>query len=495
MTIKTIRNLAACLLLCLLGAACAPKKKRPNILMIMSDNQSWNHAGCYGDKTVRTPNMDLIARQGVRFTNAFCSSPSCSPARAAMLTGQDIWRIEEGANLWGILPAKLKLYTDLLEASGYELGFQGKGWGPGSFTANQRKRNPAGNEFKNFGDFLSARKGAPWCYWVSSHEPHRPYEVGSGERAGIHADSVQVPGYLPDRKDVRTDIADYYAAVETFDRELGTILQQLRESGDLENTVIIVCSDNGWQMPRGLANLYDFGTHVPLIISWPGKFRENETTDHLVTLNDLAPTFLELGQVAVPKEMTGKSLLPIVAKGQTAPARDFVVLGRERHAFVRQHGLGYPGRAIRTPDYLYIRNYEPDRWPAGDPPLYGDIDPYMLHYPGLAKCYIMAHKDSAAIKPFFELGFAKRPAEELFDIKNDPDELHNLAADQRYAKLKDSLSAKMQAHLVATGDPRVTGGRLIWDGTDYFSEIDKTPRPSQESQRQFKLDSVYNYLK
>lgn len=495
MRIHLFTKAAAGLLLWLAWGACTPKKERPNILMIMSDNQSWNHAGCYGDKTVRTPNMDLIARQGVRFTNAFCSSPSCTPARAAMLTGQDIWRIEEGANLWGVLPTKFRLYTDLLENSGYEVGFQGKGWGPGSFTANNRSRNPGGNEFKSFGDFLTARKGAPWCYWVSSHEPHRPYEVGSGEQAGIHADSVTVPAYLPDTKDVRTDISDYYAAIEKFDRELGEVLQQLKQSGEAENTVIIVCSDNGWQMPRGLANLYDFGTHVPLIISWPGKFKENETSDHLVTLNDLAPTFLQLGQVPVPEEMTGKSLLPVVTKGQSASPRGYVVLGRERHAFVRQHGLGYPGRAIRTPQYLYIRNYEPDRWPAGDPPLYGDIDPYMLNYPGPAKFYMIANKDNPAVKPLFDLGFGKRPAEELFDIKNDPDELHNLATDPAYKQVKDSLALKMQAHLVATGDPRVTGKQLIWDHTEYFSEIDKTPRPSADAQQRFKLDSVYNYLK
>ncbi len=477
------------------------EEKRPNILMIMSDNQSWNHVGCYGDKTVRTPNMDLIAKQGVRFNNAFCSSPSCTPARAAMLAGQDTWRLKEGADLWGILPTQYKLYTDLLENNGYEVGFQGKGWGPGSFEANGRKRNPAGNPYKNFNEFLTTKKkGSPWTYWLSSHEPHRPYVEGSGEKAGIDPTKVTVPRYLPDHIDVRKDIADYYAAIESFDREIGEALEQLKATGELENTVIIICSDNGWQMPRGLANLYDFGTHVPLIISWPGKFKQNVVSDNLVTLNDLAPTFLDLGETKIPIEMTGKSLLPIVEnKGKNKDKnlqRDYVVLGRERHAFVRQHGLGYPGRAIRTKDYLYIKNYEPNRWPAGDPPFYGDIDPYMFNWPGASKYYLIENKDNPKVKPFFELAMGKRPAEELFNIKNDLDELKNLATDPAYQQIKKQLASQMKNYLIKTKDPReVDGDTKIWDTAAYFSEEDKKPKPSKELQKRFKLDSIYDYLK
>lgn len=485
---------------CLLSFSCKNKEKdipgRPNILMIMSDNQSWDHVGCYGDSTVRTPNMDQIARQGVKFNNAFCSSPSCTPSRAAMLTGQDTWRLKEGGNLWGILPTEYKIYPDLLEASGYQVGYQGKGWGPGSFEANGRKRNPAGDRYKGFTEFLTQKKNdRPWCYWISSHEPHRPYVVGSGLKAGIDPDKVKVPGYLPDHPDVRKDITDYYAAVEDFDRQLGQALDELKESGELANTIIVVCSDNGWQMPRGLANLYDFGTHVPLIISWPGKFQENTVSDHLVTLNDLAPTFLELGKVDIPTSMTGKSLLPIVGKDpKNTSERDFVVLGRERHAYVRQRGLGYPGRSIRTKDFLYIRNYEPERWPAGDPPLYGDIDPYMLNYPGLTKFYMIAHKDDPQVKPLFELAMGKRPFEELFDLKNDPEQLHNVAFDSAYSQTKKKLTTQLQEYLVATQDPRAVGGDTkIWDTADYFNSLNRKARPSKEAIQLFKLDSVYNY--
>jgi len=492
-----IKNLWLLTLVFLFSCKSEQKQERPNILLLMSDNQSWNHMGAYGDTVIKTPNIDTIATEGMRFNNAFCNSPSCTPARAAMLTGQDIWRIEEGANLWGILPIKFEVFPDLLEKAGYRVGFDGKGWGPGSYEANGRTRNPGGNKYANFAEFIkNKKKGEPWSYWFNSLHPHRPYEVGSGEKAGIDLAKITVPGYLPDTKDVRIDIADYYAAIQTFDQEVGEIKQQLKESGELENTIIIVCSDNGWQMPRGLANLYDFGTRVPLIISWPEKFKTNAVTDDLVTLLDFAPTFLTLAKAEVPSYMTGKSLLPIVEKGSENPSpRDFVVLARERHAFVRQHGLGYPGRAIRTPDYLYIKNYEPSRWPAGDPPLYGDVDPYMLNYPGPAKFNILLYKDDPKIKQSFDLAFAKRPAEELFDIVNDPDQMHNLAYDNNYKKVKEELSTKMVTYLKETNDPRETGGKIIWDKTDYFSEIDKTPKPSPEAIELFGLDTMYNYLK
>lgn len=485
------------------GCQPAAKKQeaaRPNILVIMSDNQYFSHIGCYGDKTVRTPNTDKVAAEGVRFTNAFCNSPSCTPSRAAFLTGQDIWRLKEGADLWSILPTQYPIVPDLLEASGYQVGFQGKGWGPGSFTANGRKRNPGGNPYDNFAQFLQHKKpGGPWSYWLCRAEPSRPFEeVGIGAKSGIDPAKVTVPGYLPDAPDVRTDIADYYYSVEVFDSVVGDALNQLKKNGELNNTIVVVCSDNGWQMPRGLANLYDFGTHVPLIISWPAKFKKGAVASGLVTLNDLAPTFLEAAGLPVPAEMTAKSLLPVLEANPTAKAedREFVVLGRERHAFVRRHGLGYPGRAIRTKQYLYIRNYDPNRWPAGDPPLYGDIDPYMLNFPGPTKLYMMANKDNPTVKPLFELGMGKRPAEELFDITKDTDELHNLAYDPAFKAVKDQLATEMQDYLVKTKDPRATGGDVsIWDKAPYFSDIDKRAHPSPEAIKEFKLDSVYDYVK
>ncbi|MHC4995985.1 MAG: sulfatase family protein, partial [Planctomycetota bacterium] len=358
------------------GEAVGAEGDRPNLLILMTDNQYYEHLGCYGDPVVKTPHIDRLAKTGVRFTHAFCNSPSCTPARSAYLTGQDIWRLEEGANLWSVLPGKFPVYTDLLVEAGYFVGYEGKGWGPGD-ELEMRESDPGGEPFKSVEEFIGANtEGKPWSYWFNMKELHRPYTPeGAGVASGMKLDEVFVPPYLPDCREVREDISDYLFEIQTADVKVGAVLSQLEELGELENTVVVFCSDNGWQMPRGLANLYDFGTRVPLVISWPGKIRGGRVADELVYLNDLAPTFLDLADVKIPEEMTAASLRRILlpeGSGVAPPIRDAVVLARERHAYCREGGLGYPGRAIRTRDYLYIRNYEPDRWPAGDPPLFGD---------------------------------------------------------------------------------------------------------------------------
>lgn len=480
-------------LACISVSSCTQQKQeeRPNILLLMSDNQCWEHVGCYGDKVVQTPNTDMIAGQGLRFTHAFCAAPSSTPARAAFLTGQDIWRLEEGANLHGTLPAKYITYPDRLEESGYFCGIQGKGWGPGNYGAAGRERNPGGDSYSGFAEFMKETPaGQPWHYWFSSREPHRPYPDGEHCLSGTA--NIEVPPYLPDNEDVRGDICDYYAAIERFDREVGEILQILKESGQYENTVIVICSDNGWQMPRGLANLYDFGTRIPMIISWPEKFRKG-VSEEMINLNDLAPTFLELAGIEKPGDMTAHSLIPLLTGKQEAMPADYVVMARERHAYVRKGGLGYPGRAIRTRDFLYIRNYEPGRWPGGDPPLYGDVDAHMLHYKSPTKLFLIEHKDEPDIKPFFDLAFAKRPAEELYDLKVDPFQMKNVAEEEPYQGTKQQLISKLDEYLISTNDPRMSGREVIWDEAEYYNQRDKKPRPGEEARRRLGLDEEYVY--
>ncbi len=473
------------------------KIEQPNILILMSDNHSWNHLGCYGDPVVKTPNIDKVAEQGIRFTNAFCSSPSCTPARASMLTGQDIWRLEEGANLWGILPSKFEVYTDVLENAGYLVGYEGKGWGPGDFEASGRDRNPGGDQYDSFEEFYNEReKGQPFMYWFSSRDPHRPFRKNGGKKAKIDLNKIEVPPYLPDCDEVRGDIADYYAEIQHFDREVAGSIALLKEMGQINNTIIIIASDNGWQMPRGLANLYDMGTKIPLIISMPERFKGGRVVEDFVSLNDFAPTFLELAGLPIPEYMTAKSLVNILESDKSGiiePERDFVVTARERHAYVRKNGAGYGGRAIQTKDYLYIRNYEPEQWPAGDPPLYGDVDAHMLQYPCPAKMYLLKNENDAAIKPMFDLAFAKRPAEELYDLKKDPFQMKNVAMDPAYTDVKAKMAGKLDAYLIKTKDPRIIGGEMKWINADYFAEMDKTPRPSQKSIDALGLEEEYSY--
>ena len=479
---------------------CTPREELapPNFLILMSDNHSWNHLGCYGDATVKTPNIDKLAEEGVRFTHAFCPSPSCTPARAAMLTGQDIWRLEEGANLWGTMPSHFAAYTDLLEQAGYLVGYEGKGWGPGDHEAGGWTRNPAGQRYGSFEEFYNEReRGQPFCYWFSSRDPHRPYRAGGGEKAGYDLESIAVPPYLPDDPAVRGDIADYYAEIEHFDGEVGEHLGLLSEFGATADTVVIVVCDNGWQMPRGLANLYDSGTRLPLVVSMPQRFPGGRVVEDFVSLTDFAPTILDLAGVPIPGDMTASSFVPILASNQHGlvdPQRSFVVTARERHAFVRQGGPGYPARALRTHDHLYIRNYAPQLWPAGDPPLYGDVDAHMLQFPSPTKMFLLQRPDDPEYRSLFDLAFAKRPAEELYDLATDPHQMNNVANDPAYESTRAELSARLQEYLRSTSDPREVGGPMKWEKAQYFKESDLRPEPSPEAINALGLDERYSYI-
>ncbi len=468
-----------------------------NFLILMSDNQYVSHLGCYGDPVVKTPAIDQLAKDGIRFTNAFCASPSCTPARGAMLSGQDIWRLGEGGNLWSTLDKGIPLFTDLLEESGYHVGHDRKGWGPGNYKVSGRNRNPGGYTFENIEDFIDQnQEDKPWSFWLSSRDPHRPFELGSGIASGMDIEKVVVPPYLPDVPEVRSDICDYYFEIQQFDKEVAAAIALLKEKGQLENTVIILCSDNGWMMPRGLANLYDFGTRVPLIISYPKRFKSNRVVTDFVSLNDLAPTILELANLEVPKVMTAHSLNSILSgsdEGRVESPRSFIVTARERHAICRKAGLGYPSRAIQTDDYLYIRNYEPQRWPAGDPPLFGDIDLHMLQEMTPTKEYMMEHKDDPMVKPLYERAFLKRPAEELFDLRIDRYQMNNVADKKNYQNVKSALEQQLLNYLIERNDARASGKPTQWDTYPYHEEADWIGKPRKEAQEKFGLEAAYSY--
>ncbi len=464
--------LAAVMLAAPSGDAQAPQapQARPNILVLIGDDWSHPHAGAYGDAVVKTPTFDRIAREGAVFRNAFVASPSCTPSRASLLTGRAVHQLEEGGNLWGFLPAKFETYPEMLEAAGYFVGFTRKGWGPGDFKAGGRARNPAGQQFANFAAFIAkAPKDQPFCFWFGSQDPHRVYDKGSGAAAGKNPDHVTVPGFLPDSPEVRSDILDYYFEVERLDREAGDIIRMLEASGQLDNTVVVFTSDNGMPFPRAKANLHDGGTHVPLAIRFPPRVKAPAAIDDFVVLTDLAPTLLEAAGVKPKPEMTGRSLLPILAGGKQA-GRDRVFLERERHAHVRAGNLSYPARAVRTKDFLYIRNLRPDRWPAGDPEMvyavgeFGDIDG------GPSKELLLARQSDPVIGRFFHLATDKRPAEELYDLRKDPHQLENVAAKPEYARQKRDLRAALDKWMRDTADPRISSDDDRWDTYPYFGK-------------------------
>ena len=441
---------------------------RPNILVIIGDDWAYPHAGAYADKVVKTPHFDRIAREGVRFRNAFAAAPSCTPSRASRLTGRAVHQLAEGGNLWGFLPERFDVYPDLLESDGYVVGHTRKGWGPGNFQAGGRTRNPAGPQFASFDEFYKqAPKDKPFCFWFGSTDPHRPYEKGSGAASGLRAQDVAVPAFLPDTPEVRDDILDYYYEVERLDREAGAILAALESAGQLNNTIVVWTADNGLPFPRAKANLYDGGTHVPLAIRFPGKAKGGRTVDDFVVLTDLAPTLLEAAGLTPPAAMTGRSLMPLLAGAQQA-GRDRVFVERERHANVRRGDLSYPARAVRTRDFLYIRNLRPDRWPAGDPEMYFAVGEYGDIDGGPTKDLLLARPANPAIAKYAELAMAKRPAEELYDLRKDPGQIDNVAMRADYAAAKKELRAALDTWMRDTADPRISTDDDRWDKYPYF---------------------------
>ena len=519
-------------------SAFAAETKRPNILFAFADD--WGrfasaYAAADGPGTIndfiKTPNFDRVAREGVLFRRAFVSAPSCTPCRSALLSGQHFWRTGRGAILRGaVWDGSQPVFPLLLKESGYHIGETYKVWSPGvpndapygngkyafekaggrvnQFSQNVTKMVANGltveaakqqlyDEVKgNFDAFLAAReKDQPFCYWFGPTNVHRKWVQGSGKKLwGIEPDQFKgrLPAFLPDVPIVREDLADYFGEAQAFDASLGVLIKRLEETGELDNTLIVVSGDHGAPgFPHGKCNLYDFGSSVSLAIRGAGT-KPGRVVDDLVTLPDLAPTFLELGGVEIPKNMTGRSLVGLLKSdksGQVEPQRDAVFIGRERHVEnARADYMPYPQRAIRTKDFLYIINFRPDRWPLGDPyrldgdkpPTEGEIaDNTRVTLPdedaGPTKAWLVGARNEPEWKSLYTAVYGKRPREELYDLKTDPHQMKNVAADSAYAKQRAELETRLMKELQDTSDPR-----LVDDGK--FFETPPMAGPVNEGQ-------------
>jgi N-sulfoglucosamine sulfohydrolase len=450
-----------------------PAPKRPNIVMVIADDLSPT-LGCYGDSVAPTPTIDRLARQGVLFEQAFCAAPSCSPSRAAILTGQHPHQLAEGTNLWGTLPSRYANVVNLLEAANYRVGLQGKGWGPGKFEPGGYTRNPAGPKKGTFEEFLAQQPASeqPFFFWIGPSDPHRPYDTNLKKTIGLRPQYLKVPAFLPDAPEVREDLLDYYAEAANVEKRVAEVMEALTKAGQAENTVVVITSDNGMPFPRAKANLYDVGTRIPLIIYDPrtasGKtgFAGGRRVAAPVSLVDLAPTWLELAGLPKNSEMVGQSLSRFNT-GRAVPPQP-VFVERERHGQSRAGDLGYPARGIRTADFLYIQNLKSDRWPGGDPQnekatrAYGDIDE------GLAKTYLLSHQQQHQV--LADGAFAKRPAEELYDLRQDPNQYSNVASKKEYLAVREQLKKQLAAWQTQTKDPRLTPDGERIDTYLYYGE-------------------------
>jgi uncharacterized sulfatase len=477
-------------------------KRPPNILFAIADDQSYPHSSIYGQKIYHTPTFDRIAANGILFNNAFVAAPQCSPSRAAILTGRQIWQLEEAGTHASYFPNKFPVFTNTLASAGYFIGFTGKPWDPGNFIDAGWKQNPVGPEYNrkefttvpttdisktdyasNFSEFLSQKPAdQPFFFWYGSREPHRSYEEGSGAKAGLDINGVSVPSFLPNTDFVKNDMLDYALEIEWFDKQLDKMIKMLAAAGELDNTIIVVTADNGMAFPYAKANLQEYGVHVPLAISGPGINGKQRKVNDLVSLIDLAPTFLDMAGVKHFEGITGKSLVPIFSSSKSGfidTTRSFILTGRERHSHARPDNVGYPARAIRTINYLYIENFKTDRWPAGDPASQekvvlkektGDMKPILEGYEDIddspTKSFMI--KNKANYPKLFKLGFEKRNSEELYDIQKDPFCLHDLSGQANLAKIKAKLKNQLDQSLTAQGDPRVLGNGDIFDSYPRF---------------------------
>ncbi|MEM6981051.1 MAG: sulfatase [Planctomycetota bacterium] len=493
--------------------------RRPNVLVIISDDQSFPHASAYGCQAIKTPGFDVIANSGVLFTNAIVPSPGCSPMRAAFLSGRNIWQCGAAGTHGSYYPTDLPSFVHQLAAAGYRTGLTGKGWSPGS--AKGWDHNPAGPQFDgkrtasppgissrdyaaNFDAFLDTTPSdQPFCFWFGGTEPHRPYDPGLGRRMGIDPESVSVPRFLPDNANVRDDIADYMAEIQWFDTAVSKAIDRLKRDGLWNNTLVIITSDNGMPFPRAKANLYDAGIHVPLAISWPERIKQSGTCKSVVSLLDVTATILEASGTSTigPSKSVaagGSSLLTSLSNpildGETVTfesVRPAAFAGRERHSSSRFNTLSYPSRCVRTDRYLYIVNERPERWPAGTPskwskvfydkhghvvegepgPSHGgyhDIDasPTMrsmiegLHQPDVAKLWAAATQ--------------RRPQEELYDLQTDSACLVNLASSSSHAAIRDELAETLRRYRLETNDLRLTDpvrAEQIWEAYPRMSSL------------------------
>jgi N-sulfoglucosamine sulfohydrolase len=478
-------------------------KCKPNVLFVISDDQSYPFASAYGNNTCRTPNFDRIAKMGVLFTNAFVTSPGCAPSRASILTGRMPWANEQAGTHASLFPLKYKTFPVILQENGYHIGFTCKGWGPGEFIEAGWPHNPAGIEYSdrtlrppykginqnnysaNFDDFIAARQeGQPFFFWFGAKEPHRSYEKDSYKKEGRQLSEAFVPSFLPDNDIVRGDILDYATEVEWYDRHLGKILDKLESMGELNNTLIIVTADNGMPFPMAKANCYDQGIHVPLAICWKNVIPGNRVSNDLVSMVDIAATILDATgtRFTGTMEMTGKSMMKLLKTGKqgiTDTTYQAVFACRERHSSSRYNNMGYPMRMVRTSKFLYVRNLHPERWPAGDPQEYvasGVLGPMHGAYhdidDGATIDMYRGNFDDPDIKLYFISATAKRGYEELFDIESDPGCMNNLAENESFSKVLGKMRLLLDKELVRTGDSRVTGSDPeIWETYKRYSEI------------------------
>lgn len=495
--------------------AAAFSQEKPNIVFLFGDDYG-RYASAYGEvekdneicKVVKTPNIDRVAHEGVLMTNCYVGAPSSTPCRSSLLSGQYFFRTGKGAILAGAQwDASIPSYPLILESNGYCIGFSYKVWSPGApldapyggertnfssrgrawahysqyvtkagkenyDTARQQLRDEVAG---NLEDFLNSNtEGKPFCYWWGPTNTHRQWQRGSGKDIwGIDPDDLKgkLPKGLVDSPRIRMDFSDYLGECQAFDEGVGVILGVLEKKGLLDNTIIVISGDHGIPgFPRGKCNCYDMGIKVAMAIRYPKAIPAGRVVTDFVSLPDLAPTFLDYGGAPIPEVMTARSFRNVLESkksGRVDSSRDFAVAGIERHGRQTRPGnLPYPVRCIVTDGYKYIRNFEPQRLPVGTWETgMKDLDG------GPTKNWYKDNVGKPEFRWYYDIAFAKRPYEELYDLKNDPDETRNVAWEPKYQAVRKTLSDRLDKILTEADDPRMTDPGLCRFDTPEYTDL------------------------
>ncbi|MEP7365379.1 MAG: sulfatase [Acidobacteriota bacterium] len=442
------RRFAASLAATLTFRLSAQSADKPNLVIFLSDDHGLLDSEIYGSKAVRTPNMRRLAAEGMVFNKAFVASPSCAPSRAALLTG--LYPARNGAEPNHTRPkADLKKLPAYLKELGYETAAFGKvshyrytpdygfdHWGHDTF--HDPEAIPAALAFLEKRDSTK-----PLCLFVGSNWPHVPWPENSEpflpENATLPVKSVDTP-------ETRVSRARYYAAVAKMDEELGRVYD-LAQKKFGRNMVFLHTSDHGAQWPFGKWNLYDTGIRTPFVAVWPGVVKEGTRSDAMIQWIDILPTLVELGGGKAPTGIDGRSFVPVL-RGKTKTHRTEI--------FTTHSGDGnynvYPIRSVRTGQWKYIRNLHPEFQHTTHTNRDSGRDG-IVYWRSWEKAAETDEKARAIVQ-----AFRQRPAEELYDLEKDPDELKNLAGDPKHAKTLESLRRQLDGWLQATADTQKVYG-------------------------------------
>ncbi|MBG89207.1 MAG: heparan N-sulfatase [Verrucomicrobiales bacterium] len=417
------------------------RKAKPNIILIIADDMAWDDCGAYGHPSLPTPNIDRIASEGIRFGRAFLTTSSCSPSRASIITSR--YPHSTGAEqLHWPLPQGQVTWVDWLRRSGYYTVAAGK-WhlGPHAKQSFNRvyeargRTNPSG-----CAEWLRALravpKGKPYFLWLASFDPHRAYKEGIIPTPTPPGDVV-LPPYIPDTLEVRKDYARYYDEVRRLDSYVGSIMSELDERKEADNTFILFMSDNGRPFPRDKTTVYDSGIRTPFVMRWPGKIAPGGTSSSLVSSIDIGPTLLEVAGVrGKPSGVQGTSFMPIL-KDPGAEIREYIFAERNWHDFDAY------GRAVRDGRFKYIRNYYFDK--PLTPPADAVGSPTFQEIRRLREAKMIPKSKMV----YFQ---TPRPYEELYDLEADPHEMNNLAKRSVHLSTMRRLRAVLDEWRASTED-------------------------------------------